>query len=260
MAGDSAAQTKDRLVTAAAQVLRTVGYGGASARVIAKEAEANSALVFYHFGSVDQLLLAALDRSSAERMELHRVTVEPVRTLEELVEAAERIYQDDLAGGHITLFTELVAAALAKPELRTELIQRAQPWADFVEETLDRVLAGSALARLMPPRDLANAAITFYLGANLFTVLDPDRSRTQSLFSMMRRVAPRAKLLTLRLPGRRGTPKAAPLARPAPGLKGHHGVLYPLVAAAAHRSGASAVGLVDLSSAAGSIFRSTGSV
>jgi AcrR family transcriptional regulator len=203
MASDSAAQTKDRLINAASQVLRTVGYGGASARVIAKAAEVNSALVFYHFGSVDQLLLAALDRSSAERMALHRVTVEDVRSLEDLVAAAERIYHDDVEGGHITLFTELVAAALAKPELRGPLAERAEPWADFVEATLQRVLGGSALARLMPPRDLANAAITFYLGANLFTVLDPDQSRTQSLFAMTRRVAPRARLLTMRLPGRR---------------------------------------------------------
>lgn len=210
MASDSSAQTRDRLVTAASSVLRTAGYGGASARVIAKAAEVNSALVFYHFGSVDQLLLAALDRSSAERMALHRATVADVPTLEALVEAAERIYQDDLDGGHITLFTELVAAALAKPELRGPLIERAEPWVDFVEETLDRVLSGSALARLMPPRDLANAAITFYLGANLFTVLDPDRSRTRSVFSMARRVAPRARLLTMRLPGRRPAKPAAP--------------------------------------------------
>jgi len=203
MAVDSAGQTKDRLINAASQVLRTAGYGGASARVIAKAADVNSALVFYHFGGVDQLLLAALDRSSAERMALHRATVQDVRTLEALVDAAERIYHDDMEGGHITLFTELVAAALAKPELREPLMQRTQPWVDFIEATLDRVLAGSALARLMPPRDLANAAITFYLGANLFTVLDPDRSRIQSVFSMMHTVAPRAKLLTMRLPGRR---------------------------------------------------------
>jgi AcrR family transcriptional regulator len=209
MAADSSARTKERLVIAASTVLRTAGYGGASARVIAKAADVNAALVFYHFGSVDQLLLAALDRSSAERMAQHRATVADVRTLEALVEAAEQIYRDDVEGGHITLFTELVAAALARPELRRPLIERAEPWVDFIEETLNRVLAGSPLGRLTPPRDLANAAITFYMGANLFTVLDPDRSRTQSLFSMLHRVAPRAKLLTMRLPRRR-PPKPAP--------------------------------------------------
>ncbi|BFV59255.1 hypothetical protein KCMC57_up43590 [Kitasatospora sp. CMC57] len=54
--------------------------------------------------------------------------------------------------------------------------------------------------------NLANTAITFYLGANLFTVLDADRSRTDSLFAMVKWLAPRARLLTMRLPGRRRPP------------------------------------------------------
>ncbi|MEV6317100.1 TetR family transcriptional regulator [Streptomyces sp. NPDC051776] len=199
------ADTKDRLIDAAIVVLKAHGYGGTSARTITKEAGVNSALVFYHFGGVDQLLLAALDRSSAERMTRHRATVADVTTLEELAEAATRIYRDDLEGGHITLFTELVAAAIAKPELREQVARRAEPWLAFIEETLERVIGGSPLARLTPPRDLANAAITFYLGVNLFTVLDSDRSRTDSVFAMAQRLAPRAKLLTMRLPGRRST-------------------------------------------------------
>ncbi|MCK7626373.1 TetR family transcriptional regulator [Streptomyces sp. RS10V-4] len=198
-----AADTKDRLIEAATAVLKEQGYAGTSARTIAKAAGVNSALVFYHFGGVDPLLLAALDRSSAERMARHSATVAGVRTLEELADAATRIYRDDLDGGHITLFSELVAAAVAKPELREPLSERAEPWLGFIEATLDRVIGGTPLARLTPPRDLANAAITFYLGVNLFTVLDADRSRTDSVFAMARRLAPRAKLLTLRLPRRR---------------------------------------------------------
>ncbi|MGP3922921.1 TetR/AcrR family transcriptional regulator [Streptomyces sp. 8N616] len=203
------ADTKDRLIEAATAVLKTHGYGGTSARTIAKEAGVNSALVFYHFGGVDPLLLAALDQSSAQRMARHSATVAGVKTLEELAEAATRIYRDDLEGGHITLFSELVAAAVAKPELREPVSQRAEPWLAFIEETLERVIGGTALARLTPPRDLANAAITFYLGVNLFTVLDADLSRTDSVFAMVRRLAPRAKLLTMRLPSRRRTPRTS---------------------------------------------------
>ncbi|MGW1194325.1 TetR/AcrR family transcriptional regulator [Streptomyces sp. NPDC002536] len=195
-------ETRERLIAAAGAVLRTQGYGKASARTIAKEAGVNSALIFYHFGGVDPLLFAALDRSSDERMAMHAVTVAECRTLEELAAAATRIYRDDLEGGHIALLSELVAAAVAKPELRQEIKVRVEPWMAFMEETLERVIGGTALARLTPPRDLANAACTFYLGVNLFTVLDADRSRTESVFAMVRRLAPRAKLLTLRRPVR----------------------------------------------------------
>ncbi|GAA1001891.1 hypothetical protein GCM10009555_107260 [Acrocarpospora macrocephala] len=67
-----------------------------------------------------------------------------------------------------------------------------------VEETLGRVIGGSALAKLRPPRDLAYAAITFYLGVDLLTHLDADRSRTEALFSLAAQVAPRARPLALR--------------------------------------------------------------
>ncbi|MGI8333980.1 TetR/AcrR family transcriptional regulator [Actinomadura scrupuli] len=203
MSKQNSAETKDRIIEAAAHTLRTEGYVGTSARTIAKAAGCNSALIFYHFGGVDPLLLAALDRSAEQRMAAHRKVVAGARTLEDLVEVATTIYRTDVEGGHITLFTELVGASIARPELREEIVVRAEPWIDFVEQTLDRVIGGSPLAKLMPPRDLAYAAITFYLGVNMFTHLDADRTRTEALFGMAARVAPRAKLLTMRLPRRR---------------------------------------------------------
>lgn len=195
-------ETKERLLAAASEVLREDGYAGASARAIASRAEANSALVFYHFGGVDQLLLAALDRSSAERMAMHREVAARANTLEELVEAATRIYRTDLERGYITEFSELVAAAVTKPELREEIRARSEPWIAFIEQEWSRVLGGSALGRLLPAREVAYGAITFYLGVNLFSVIDEDRSRTEKVFGLAADLAPRAKLLTLRLPRR----------------------------------------------------------
>ncbi|MFG3436074.1 TetR/AcrR family transcriptional regulator [Nonomuraea sp. NPDC047897] len=204
MTKQAGTETRERLIEAAAETLRTEGYAGTSARTIARAAGVNSALVFYHFGGVDPLLLAALDRSSEQRMATYRQAVAGARTLEELVAVATEIYRADLEGGHITLFSELVGAGIARPELRAEIVKRSEPWIDFVEQTLDRVIGGSPLAKLLPPRDLAYAAITYYLGVNLFTHLDADRSRTEALFTLAERLAPRAKLLTMRLPRRRG--------------------------------------------------------
>ncbi|MDS1269519.1 TetR/AcrR family transcriptional regulator [Lipingzhangella sp. LS1_29] len=200
-----ARDTRNQLVEAAGTVLREQGYARASARSIATTAGVNSALVFYHFGSVDQLLLAALDRSSEQRMAAHRARAAQAHTLEDLVEVAVDIYRADAAGGHLTLFAELVAASVSKPELRPEISRRAQPWMDFVAAEWERVLGGSPLGRLLPAPDVANAAITLYLGINLFSVLDEDQQRTEAVFDLARELAPRAKLLTLRLPGRKGT-------------------------------------------------------
>ncbi|KAA1422634.1 TetR/AcrR family transcriptional regulator [Mumia zhuanghuii] len=198
--------TRRRLLDAADVVLRERGYAGTSARTIASEAGVNSALVFYHFGGVDPLLLAMLDRSSEERMAMHRRTVADVRTVEDLVAAARQIYRADLERGYLAQFSEIVGAALTRPELRAAIVERANPWVAFVEECWEQVTAGSPLGRLLPAREVAHAAITFYLGVNLFSVIDPDQSRTESVFALAGRIAPRAKLLTMRLPRR--TPRA----------------------------------------------------
>lgn len=200
-------ETRERLLTAAGEVLREEGYAGASARAIATRAEANSALVFYHFGGVDQLLLAALDRSSAERMTMYREEASRARTLEELVEVATRIYRTDLERGYITEFSELVAAAVTKPELREEIRRRSEPWIDFIADEWERVVGGSPLGGLLPAREVAYGALTFYLGVNLFSVLDEDASRTEAVFDLAGRLAPRARLLTMRLPRRGGSAK-----------------------------------------------------
>ncbi|WP_157516003.1 TetR/AcrR family transcriptional regulator [Nocardiopsis trehalosi] len=206
MAGNrgSGEETRERLVAAAGRVLREEGYAAASARSIAKAAEVNSALVFYHFGGVDQLLLAALDRSSAERMALYTEAADRATTLEELLETALWIYRTDVERGHLAEFSELVAAAVARPELRAEINARAEPWIALIERTWERVVGGSALGRLLPAREVAYGAITYYLGANLFSVLDQDNERTEAVLDLARRVAPRAWLLTLRLPRRAG--------------------------------------------------------
>jgi len=60
--GRSAA-TKRSLVAAAIETLKTEGFAGASARAIAARAGCNQALIFYHFGSVVTLLLAASTKS-----------------------------------------------------------------------------------------------------------------------------------------------------------------------------------------------------
>ena len=60
------------LIDGAIEALREVGFAGASAREIARRSGCNQALVFYHFGSVNELLLAALDDISTRRLEAYQ--------------------------------------------------------------------------------------------------------------------------------------------------------------------------------------------
>src|SRR5207245_572990 len=84
--------TKDRLVQAALKTLTTEGFYGTTARAIARTGGLNQALIFYHFGSVDQLLLAALDATSQGRLTRYREELATVTSVTELVEAMAALY------------------------------------------------------------------------------------------------------------------------------------------------------------------------
>lgn len=188
--GPRGGNVRGQIVDAALETLRSKGFQGSSARAIARAGGFNSALIFYYFGTLHNLLLAALDRSSEQRMERYREAAENAGSLEQLAEVATQIYREDVEGGHITVFSELVGASLSHPELAPEIVVRAEPWLNFVEETIRRVLKGSPFEQIIPTRDLAFALVAFYMGVNLLTHLDEDRERIDSLFTLARSFAP----------------------------------------------------------------------
>jgi AcrR family transcriptional regulator len=59
-----ARDSRDKIVRAALEALRTKGFAGASARTMAALAGGNPGLIFYYFASLDELLPAALRESS----------------------------------------------------------------------------------------------------------------------------------------------------------------------------------------------------
>ncbi len=179
-----------QMIEAAIESLKEVGYAGTSIREIARRGGFNSALISYYFGGLHGLLLAALDHSSKVRMAEYRAALDGADGLEEVLDVAHRIYRRDVEGGHITIFTEMVAASLEHRELAPELIARAEPWLDFVEEAITKVAGESPLLQMLPPRDLAYALICFYLGVNVMTHLDEDNARVEAQFEMAQRFAP----------------------------------------------------------------------
>lgn len=123
-------------------------------------------------------------------MQRYSAAVAQAHTPEELAQVAADIYGEDLERGYITVFSELVGASLARPELGEEIVRRSEPWIDLGESAVRKALAGSPLAALAPPRDLARLVITLYLGINLFSRMDPDGSGMESLFGLAAQAAP----------------------------------------------------------------------
>jgi AcrR family transcriptional regulator len=179
---DRSGQTRAALIEGAIEALRTTGFAGASAREIARLAGCNQTLVFYHFGSVTSLLLAALDGVSERRMAAYQQVISGARSASDLVESARAIFAEDLDSGHVTVLVEMIAGARSVPGLGEQVAARLAPWREFAEEAVGGALASSPLARLLPARDLAHGVVAGFLGLELLAALDGDRAAALALF------------------------------------------------------------------------------
>ena len=179
---------RTRILDAAFETVRTEGAGRASARTIARNGGFNQALIFYHFGSVNDLLLAALDRSATARMERYREVLSEANPAE-LASLARRLYVEDVEVGHSTVLAELFAAGSGNAALGAEMLKRLQPWLELAESLIRRFLAGSPLETFVDTRAAAGAVLAMYVGIDLFNHLDGDRSRATDLFDSGERLA-----------------------------------------------------------------------
>jgi AcrR family transcriptional regulator len=187
---ERSAATKRQLVDAAVETLKIDGYAGASARTIAQRAGANQGLIFYHFGSVANLLLAALDSVSAERLDRYEAEVAGVTSPSQLVEVAEAIFRRDLDAGYITVLVEMIAGTSATPGLGPEVAARIQPWRSFAQSSVEASLGASSLTSILPARDIAHAIVALYLGLEMLSHLEGDAEPAFALFARAKHIAP----------------------------------------------------------------------
>ncbi|HVA04405.1 MAG TPA: TetR/AcrR family transcriptional regulator [Acidimicrobiales bacterium] len=182
-------ETRRVLVGATIEALREEGFSGTSAREIARRAGCNQGLVFYHFGSVTNLLLAALDEVSALRLARYQGAVDEADDLGQLVATAESVFVEDLDAGFISVLTEMMAGASSTPGLGAEVAARIAPWRLFAADAMRDTLADTPFAQLVAPEELAHAVVALYLGLEMLAHLDGDRSLALALFERARQIA-----------------------------------------------------------------------
>jgi AcrR family transcriptional regulator len=179
---ERSANTRHALVDAAIETLKENGFSGASARAIAERAGLNQGLVFYHFGTVANLLLAALDAVSDDRMVRFSAAVENVSSPNELMVVAAQIFREDLDTGHVTVLVEMIAGASSTPGLGAEVATRIAPWITFTKDAIDQNFGDSPFATLLPADDVAYTIVALFLGLEMLTHLDGDRERALNIF------------------------------------------------------------------------------
>jgi AcrR family transcriptional regulator len=181
--------SRKALVNAAIEALREEGFSGASAREIARRAGCNQGLVFYHFGSVTTLLLAALDEVSEIRRVRYQTAVDDAGGLSGLVDAAATVFEEDLDRGYIAVLVEMIGGVSSTPGLGPEVAARIAPWRTFAAETMRDRVEGTGLAQVVPPEELAHGVVALYLGLEMLAHLDDDRTPALALFDRARQLS-----------------------------------------------------------------------
>jgi AcrR family transcriptional regulator len=184
----TAVDTRTRILDAALAALRADGIAGVSARSIARHGGFNQALIFYHFGSVEGLLVAVARSESERRSALYAEALREVTSLSELVAVARRLHDEEFQAGTVAALTQMLAGAVGSEDLSRGIREALDPWTILVRETIARLLGDTPYAELLPAADLTAAVAALFLGIELLAGIDPDAAG-DSLFGTMEAVA-----------------------------------------------------------------------
>jgi AcrR family transcriptional regulator len=134
----SRARAIDAFLDAAERLLIAVGYAGITTRRLAGEAGLNQGLVHYYFGSLDEVLLQALERFTARLIERQRAMYEAQVPFIEKWRRAMEYLEEDLAAGYPKIWLELQALGWNRPEVRERIARVNAEWRERLTEAFGK--------------------------------------------------------------------------------------------------------------------------
>ncbi|MDR8412005.1 TetR/AcrR family transcriptional regulator [Nonomuraea sp. 3-1Str] len=167
IAGVTAAETRERLLRAAADVFGQRGYDGTRVADIAAAAGVSNGALYAHFGSKAELLVAAL-RAHGRRLLADLFAADPDRSATDLLLVIGRwLPRRRDPSGH--LIVQALVAARRDEEV-------ARPMRDYVGERADWVATlvraaqhGGELDPALSPNALAHFCLLLAMGSSLVT-------------------------------------------------------------------------------------------
>ncbi|MFG2989858.1 TetR/AcrR family transcriptional regulator [Streptomyces sp. NPDC048257] len=167
------AATKEKLLEGALRTLVEQGIAKTSARTIAATAGVGQGLIFYHFGSVDELLAAACRFGAEQRVARYRERLAELGSLAELLEFARAMHGEERAAGNVAMLGQLLAAGQSSPTLAAATADGLGLWIQELEKVLARLLAATPLDGYADPAGLARATAASFIGIELYEGVDP---------------------------------------------------------------------------------------
>jgi AcrR family transcriptional regulator len=166
--------TRAKLLAAAAESLRADGMAGLSARVIAARAGVNQALVFYHFGTLNELIDASVRQAVDESADSYREQLAAVGSLRELITLGQTLHEQERDRGNVAMMAQLMAGSQRDPVLAGAARYAMQRWNAEIEVVIVRLLGSSPLAAFVDLSGLTRAVSAGFIGLELYDGVDPD--------------------------------------------------------------------------------------
>jgi hypothetical protein len=131
-------------------------------------------LVFYHFGSVNELVEASLRRSADLAVASYRDRFDDVTSFPELLTLGRALHATERERGNVAQMAQVMAGAQRDETLARAGRYALDQWTRQLETVLGRLLATSPLQGLVEPAGLARAVAASFLGLELYEGVDED--------------------------------------------------------------------------------------
>ncbi|GAA4586494.1 hypothetical protein GCM10023194_32810 [Planotetraspora phitsanulokensis] len=169
IAGVTAAETRERLLRAAADVFAERGYDGTRVADIAATAGVSNGALYAHFGSKAELLVAAL-RTHGRQLLAAVLAADPDRSITELLLAIGRwLPRRRDARGY--LIVEALVAARRDEDVARPMRDYVGERADWVADLVRAGQTGGELDSALSPNALAHFCLLLAMGSAL---IPPD--------------------------------------------------------------------------------------
>jgi len=166
------AGTRQAILQAARRRLCESGYARLNVRDIARDAGVNHALIGYHFGGKQQLVLAVLDDANQTLLQRQARMYHDTASATQKWHQACAFYEQDLDSGFVRLLMELMGASFNDKALRAEFVPRMLSWHKLVEAAVTDVVRTAGLKLPVPAHVIAAWIGWFWIGMEASMTLD----------------------------------------------------------------------------------------
>jgi AcrR family transcriptional regulator len=167
-------ETRDRLLAAAWECVRSAGPEGATSRAITAAADANLGAITYHFGSKDALLAEAVGAAIEALVQpaldaLHDDALDPALRV---LEAVSRLQQAYDATDDAPVYLEVLVQSRRQPELQARVAHLFGEIRTVLAVLMTDLRAKGALPEWVQPDAMAGLLVAVAQGVVVQTVLD----------------------------------------------------------------------------------------